>query len=54
MTIEMNGGRLEDMFGGSRDLEYQTEPDDKILSMTTLKAKYVSADDVLEKCDKII
>lgn len=53
MTIEMNGGNLEDMFGGSNDLKYPTEADDDILSMDDLRAKYVNADEVLEKCERV-
>ena len=49
MTIEMNGGKLEDMFGDSEDLKYPNKPDNEILSMAQLKAKYISADEVLDK-----
>lgn len=43
MTIEMNGGKLEDMFGHSSDLEYT----DNVWTMSKeLKVNYVSADEV--------
>jgi len=49
MTIEMNGGRLSDMFGGSRDLEYIE--DEKIQKewQQAFRQHYVTADEVLEE-----
>ena len=49
MTIEMNGGRLSDMFGGSRDLEYIE--DEKIQKewQQAFHQHYVTADEVLEE-----
>lgn len=51
MTIEMNGGKLEDMFGNSKDLEYIDDPDnnDDFIEFDYLKSRYVSADEVLEE-----
>ncbi len=46
MTIEMNGGKLEDMFGHSADLQYL--PEDQIMELSAFKPKYVNADEVLE------
>lgn len=46
MTIEMNGGKLEDMFGQSHNLEYL--PEDKIWSLDVFKPAYITADEVLE------
>lgn len=46
MTIEMNGGKLEDMFGHSADLQYP--PDDQIMELSDFKPEYVNADEVME------
>lgn len=47
MTIEMNGGNLRSMFGGSRDLEYLPgEEQEKWQNAFT--RRYVTADEVLE------
>ena len=46
MTIEMNGGKLEDMFGHSADLQYL--PEDQIMELSDFKPEYVNADEVLE------
>lgn len=47
MTIEMNGGKLEDMFGHSADLQYL--PEDQIMKLSDFKPKYVNADEVMEE-----
>lgn len=47
MTIEMNGGKLEDMFGHSADLQYQ--PEGQIMELSAFKPKYVNADEVMKK-----
>lgn len=57
MTIEMNGGNLRSMFGGSRDLEYLPgEEQEKWQNAFT--RRYVTADEVLEAhsevADKLI
>lgn len=47
MTIEMNGGKLSNMFGGSKDLEYL--PKDKQEKwQKSFRQLYVDADEVLE------
>ena len=47
MTIEMNGGRLADMFGGSKNLAYlQDEEQQKW--QHSFSQRYVNADEVLE------
>lgn len=47
MTIEMNGGNLRNMFGGSRNLEYL--PDEEQQKWQNAFARrYVTADEVLE------
>lgn len=47
MTIEMNGGNLRSMFGGSKNLEYlQKEEQEKWQNAFT--RRYVTADEVLE------
>lgn len=48
MTIEMNGGALTDIFSDKDDLAYR-EP----LSMDDLRAKYVSAKEVIKNCTAI-
>ena len=47
MTIEMNGGRLSNMFGGSKRLEYLPEVEQQKWQ-GAFKQRYVSADEVLE------
>jgi hypothetical protein len=47
MTIEMNGGKLTDMFGHSNDLEYL--PEENVWKIDQFKPKYVNADEVLEE-----
>jgi len=47
MTIEMNGGNLRNMFGGSKNLEYL--PDEKQREwQNAFTRRYVTADEVLE------
>ncbi len=57
MTIEMNGGRLKNMFGGSNDLVYLKEEEQQKWQ-TAFKQKYVNADEVLkahaDKADEIV
>nr|WP_302830591.1 restriction endonuclease [uncultured Bacteroides sp.] len=57
MTIEMNGGRLKNMFGGSNDLVYLKEEEQRKWQ-TAFKQKYVNADEVLkahaDKADEIV
>lgn len=57
MTIEMNGGRLKNMFGGSNDLAYLKEEEQQKWQIA-FKQKYVSADEVLkahaDKADEIV
>lgn len=45
MTIEMNGGKLSEMFGHSSDLEYL--PQDQVWSLDLFRPKYVNADEVV-------
>lgn len=47
MTIEMNGGNLRSMFGGSKDLEYLPEEEQKKWQ-NAFTRRYVTADEVLE------
>ncbi|MBO5061630.1 MAG: DUF3578 domain-containing protein [Prevotella sp.] len=47
MTIEMNGGNLRSMFGGSRDLEYLPEGEQEKWQ-NAFTRRYVTADEVLE------
>lgn len=47
MTIEMNGGNLRNMFGGSKNLEYLPEDEQKEWQ-NTFTRRYVTADEVLE------
>lgn len=49
MTIEMNGGALIDIFSDKDDLAYRENP----LSMDDLRAKYVSAKEVIKNCTAI-
>lgn len=48
MTIEMNGGKLANMYGGSKDLEYLDEEEQQKWQQA-FKQHYVTADEVLEK-----
>lgn len=50
MTIEMNGGSLSDIFKGNADLTYSDNP----MTMDDLRAKYVSASEVLGKCYAVV
>jgi len=47
MTIEMNGGKLSNMFGGSKDLEYLPQEEQKKWQ-NSFRQLYVNADEVLE------
>lgn len=47
MTIEMNGGNLRNMFGGSKNLEYLSESEQKKWQ-NAFTRRYVSADEVLD------
>lgn len=47
MTIEMNGGNLRNMFGGSKKLEYLPEEEQKKWQ-NAFNRRYVTADEVLE------
>ena len=47
MTIEMNGGNLRNMFGGSKNLEYLPEEDQKKWQ-NAFSRRYVTADEVLK------
>lgn len=47
MTIEMNGGNLRNMFGGSKNLEYLPEEEQKKWQ-NAFSRQYVTADEVLE------
>ena len=47
MTIEMNGGKLIDMFGHSNDLEYL--PEENVWKIDQCRPKYVNADEVLDE-----
>lgn len=47
MTIEMNGGNLRSMFGGSKDLEYLPEGEQEKWQ-NAFTRRYVTADEVLE------
>ena len=46
MTIEMNGGKLENMFGQSHNLEYL--PEDQVWPLSKFQSSYITADEVLE------
>lgn len=52
MTIEMNGGKLSDMYGGSKDLEYLDEAGQQKWQKA-FKQRYVTADEVLEKHSEV-
>ncbi len=47
MTIEMNGGKLSNMFGGSSDLEYLPK-DEQEKWQNSFRQLYVNADEVIE------
>ncbi len=47
MTIEMNGGNLRNMFGGSKNLEYLPEAEQEKWQ-NAFARRYVTADEVLE------
>jgi hypothetical protein len=47
MTIEMNGGKLSNMFGGSKDLEYLPKEEQEKWQ-NSFRQLYVNADEVLE------
>ena len=47
MTIEMNGGKLSNMFGGSKNLEYLPQEEQKKWQ-NSFRQLYVNADEVLE------
>ena len=48
MTIEMNGGNLSSMFGGSKNLEYLEDEAEQQKWQRAFTQRYVSADEVLE------
>jgi hypothetical protein len=48
MTIEMNGGKLSNMYGGSKDLEYTKDPEEQKQWQQAFRQRYVTADEVLE------
>lgn len=48
MTIEMNGGNLSAMFGGSKNLEYLEDEAEQQKWQRAFIQRYVSADEVLE------
>lgn len=48
MTIEMNGGKLSDMFGRAHELEYPAEDEDVWTMNDKLFGRFLQADDVLE------
>ena len=47
MTIEMNGGNLRSMFGGSKNLEYLSDEEQQKWQNAFIR-RYVTADEVLE------
>lgn len=49
MTIEMNGGRLSDMYGGSHDLEYIEDEKVQKEWQQAFRQYYVTADEVLDE-----
>ena len=49
MTIEMNGGALEDIFKDEEDLAYSEMP----LTMEGLRSRYVTAKEVIKKCNAV-
>ncbi|MBO7597393.1 MAG: hypothetical protein J6T70_10150 [Bacteroidales bacterium] len=48
MTIEMNGGNLSDMFGGSKNLDYLTDEDEQKKWQSAFTQQFVTADEVLD------
>ena len=50
MTIEMNGGALEDIFKDESELEYPETP----LTMDYLQSEYTTAKEVIKKCESIL
>ena len=48
MTIEMNGGNLCAMFGGSKNLEYLEDEAEQQKWQNAFTQRYISADEVLE------
>ena len=48
MTIEMNGGNLSAMFGGSKNLEYLEDEAEQQKWQNAFTQRYISADEVLE------
>lgn len=48
MTIEMNGGKLSNMFGGSKNLEYLPKEEQERWQ-NSFRQRYVNADEVLEE-----
>ena len=46
MTIEMNGGELNQMFGNSNSLKYRSDED--VVKLGMFKAPYINADEVIE------
>ena len=48
MTIEMNGGNLSDMFGGSKNLDYLTDEDEQKKWQSAFLQPYINADEVLD------
>lgn len=48
MTIEMNGGNLSAMFGGSKNLEYLEDEAEQKKWQNAFTQRYISADEVLE------
>ena len=48
MTIEMNGGNLTAMFGGSKNLEYLEDEGEQQKWQKAFAQRYISADEVLE------
>ena len=50
MTIEMNGGALEDIFKDEDDLTYSESP----LTMESLRSKYVTAKEVIANCESVL
>lgn len=48
MTIEMNGGNLSAMFGGSKNLEYLEDEAEQQKWQKAFTQSYISADEVLE------
>ena len=48
MTIEMNGGNLSEMFGGSKNLEYITDAAEQEKWQKSFSHPFVTADEVLE------